>query len=113
MQHLFLNKKLSLIAKGKGFDEVCLYNYSELYGFTPNINRLKNSSGNNRFVSAPLYQQIIDWFREKHHIDIYVGQKLSKLYEGVVSWEKGILHTNKLSYYEALNKAIEEAFKLI
>jgi hypothetical protein len=74
------------------------------------------SRGNS--IDAPLYQQILDWFREKHRIDI----DISCDYERETWWfgfrKKGCAYNKDYSmkfksYYEALDKAIEESFKLI
>jgi hypothetical protein len=68
MNKEFIPYEQALALKELGFDEVCLYNYSEVYGFIENMNDLKHSDGNNRFVSAPLYQQAFRWFREKYKV---------------------------------------------
>lgn len=72
MENEFLPYEQALALKELGFDELCLYNYSEVYGFIENMNDLKHSDGNNRFVSAPLYQQCFKWFREKYDLFGYV-----------------------------------------
>lgn len=54
--------------KEKGFDEITDYNYSEVYGYIENINRLKHSDGNNRFISAPTIAEVCMWLYEKHGI---------------------------------------------
>lgn len=59
------------LLKEKGFNEITNYNYSEVYGFIENINSLKHSDGNNRFVSAPEQWQVVEWLRVKH--DIWVS----------------------------------------
>jgi membrane carboxypeptidase/penicillin-binding protein PbpC len=70
-------------------------------------------------LAAPLYQQIIDWFREKHEILIKVDPcELNIFYSWVKDCRDGtcrIKYDSPLTtdYYEALKKAIEEAFKLI
>lgn len=88
MKHLFLSCALSLKAKEKGFDQPCLAYYTNRYGGgtehpTP-IHQHEGSGiigdDNTSFknckyfiATAPLYQQIIDWFREKHDIYIIPG----------------------------------------
>ena len=73
-------------------------------------------------VSAPLYQQVVDWFREKHRIELMVKSRINgeiDIYLYSVNkfgdsssyrYDKSYV---KYSYYEALNQAIEEALKLI
>lgn len=79
-----------------------------------------------RHLKAPMYQQVVDWFRDKHNIEIYCqnyyrgnkdykaeyeirinGKQLSNDYS---SSSSVVLYAK---YYEALTKAIEEALKLI
>jgi hypothetical protein len=72
MNEEFVPYEQALALKELGFDEPCLYNYSELYGFIENMNSLKHSDGNNRFVSAPLYQQVFRWFRKVHIIQSFI-----------------------------------------
>lgn len=65
------SKELAILLKEKGFDEISNYNYSEVYGYIENINNLRHSDGNNRFVSAPTIADIIMWLYEKQNIWIY------------------------------------------
>ncbi|MEK6882936.1 MAG: hypothetical protein AABY22_25150, partial [Nanoarchaeota archaeon] len=96
-----------------------------------------------RGVTAPTYQQCVDFFREKHGIEITIysinARKYAYSFEFMEAWDKKdkdfsltmvdqILFTEKkglksislkefeemnLSYYEAFNKAILEALTLI
>lgn len=134
MKNLFIPCELAVIAKEKGFDEPCLAIYQknkhlflgECHGFNMGYD-----------IYAPLYQQIVDWFREKHKLHICVDfDKLKdnddapdiELYSFRINevWSEGkdwsdyrygfkhiMVRHKQLSYYEALNKAIEEAFNLI
>lgn len=78
MKELFVPYKLSLLAKEKGFDEPCFgyYNGKGLlrYAGTTDENlrtggmdteEMRNQSLNSKYCSAPLYQQLIDWFEIK------------------------------------------------
>lgn len=154
MKHLFVPYELALMLKEKGFNEKVLYTV-----YLETINNRKESvySGHQMewvdwnnfisdvaphlgkcFISAPLYQQVIDWFREKGiEIDVwrytYSGGKYQgKVYMWTVNqydekydheleenpdyWilnereSKGFDFKNP---YDAYNKAIEEALKLI
>jgi hypothetical protein len=139
MNNLFLSYNLSLIAKEKGFDEPCLAKYVNFTGHEPQCLIYKDSIFGENYLgkntdedinnsvaqdcTAPLYQQIIDWFREeyKKSIEIYSNHDGSFGYT-INSWEKkpyegyfresGILNSIG-NYYKTLDKAIEEAFKLI
>lgn len=75
MNDLFLPYKLAKLAKENGFDELCLRYYikeNRIGNNTKNFSGIKNSDKRTfRFVAAPLYQQILDWFRKEHEIYIY------------------------------------------
>ncbi len=121
MQKLFIPYELAVIAKEKGFDEPCIAVYLEdkkLY--------LCGYSNKTNGTLTPLYQQIIDWFREKHNtvINVYANASGylfefhdSALKGGTHRYDSGFDGPNAGgcwdNYYEALNKAIEESFKLI
>jgi hypothetical protein len=119
MEHLFLNKELSLLAKSKGFDEPCLayFGIGELEFDFAN----KNSSPNFKrrdFTTAPLFQQIVDWFRLLHNIEVHSPVKQIEENEygvalgwcGVEEWHSQ--HYDQ-DYYKAWAKAITEAFNII
>ena len=143
MKELFLPYKLSILARDKGFDEPCLAFYaiedmkSENYDIRKGLlypveqqyyeygsvrvsdTEFKTTEHVSFVLAAPLYQQIVDFCREKHKLAIYVNcleisgkswWKISKLYDdGVIKGYSGF----EDSYYKALDKAIEQAFKLI
>ncbi len=69
MKEVFLEYELSLLAKQKGFDKPCLAHYSDngnnfVYN-NPPMNYELNSTYK---VSAPTYDQLKDWFLQKHNI---------------------------------------------
>lgn len=90
MKTLFVPYELAVIAKEKGFNEPCLFCYRgefDLYchslgGYLEDVefkansdfkDYLVNERKPNYWISAPLYQQIVDWFREKHFLHIAVN----------------------------------------
>ena len=135
MEKLFIPYELAVISKEKGFDEFCFGFYNcismNTYGkhnlrYFKDSNFYSNSTFHPAQVCAPTYQQIVDWFEEKYKIEIYCpnyyknskgykpeyecrinGNQLSNEYNS--SSSVVLFETKK----EALNKAIEEAFKLI
>ncbi len=122
MKHLFVNYETAKKLKEKGFDENCL----AYYGFENNLLPIDTDFHSFREVKdgilCPLYQQIIDWFREKHNININLFHHATSQtygYRITGKWDEktsGIIVDNyfiKLSYYSALDAAIEEALKLI
>lgn len=127
MKHLFVPDELSLLAKNKGFNEKCLAIFDN-EGFRLTREPLRNSEleGNHWRFTYPLYQQLIDWFRNVHSINIEIvfndfGGGTTKedrtwyYYMSSMSARHGKGEHGKemLPYYEALNKAIEEALKLL
>lgn len=126
MKHLFIPYELAVIAKEKGFNEPCLARY-DIDKTISQTNIESNSNGFNEqvtndnllvMVASPLYQQIIDWFREKHNVIIYVDARNDLKFKGVRKyyirdiWREN--YTNSFNnHYEALNKAIEDALKII
>ncbi len=76
----FVNYKQALALKELRFDKECLAEYEPndesvqlieaLY--SPSINGVKN-------LTAPLYQQVFSWFREKYGLEHYI--KWNKFYE--------------------------------
>jgi len=78
MEHLFADYEVSTLVKEKGFDKPCLafYSNSKLYfdyqkiaitvGFDKGVAIQLN------YVNAPLWDQIIEWLREVHNIEIVI-----------------------------------------
>jgi len=130
MKHLFIPYKLAVIAKEKGFDEPCFMYYDSndksLDDFHSNEIippfTLEKFSGTG-YLPCPLYQQIVDWFREKHKLLIEVNFNGDEIFYFIIRKHEVYgeeLHKSydedfhgSVDYYRTLNKAIEEAFKLI
>lgn len=146
MKHLFVSYELALKLKEKGFDESCFAFYNK-FGLCRYMDSdkdwnsvfsqcLKNSDITiPDSYTAPLYQQVIDWLREKHSIwiEIILHADETKNYiqafvinykkDDWESFEKAISHPdnpshsptcfNTTKYYIALETAIEKALKLI
>lgn len=124
--------ELALQAKMNGFNQECLAYYLNLndgHSTIPSRNIDRYTAYWNdypRRVSAPLYQQLLEWFITNHNIVIYaknyyfntIGFKPE--YEVYVN-NKQLYHETSsstgvdlyASYYEALDRGIEEAFKII
>ena len=130
-----------MLAKEKDFNEQCLAYYrlsfvedqepflaTELEFFLERYDNhnfrlnLHPSVGGVAICTAPTHQQLIDWFRDKHFIHISpkhstfsqtYGFKITGKYDAD---SNGVLYNNtfgKYEYYEMLNIAFKEAFKLI
>lgn len=137
LEELFLPYDLALLAKENKFDESCFASYindkinprkdwqlivGSIYKYIYNDNDTELD-----FIIAPLYQQIIDWFRKKHKLHIYIREfvfedKIEYIWviRYVDSKRMKIAYapTGKLSirytdYYKTLQLGISEAFKMI
>jgi hypothetical protein len=137
MKNLFVPYKIALKLKEKGFDEPCIAEYimdgvfsihaqdagEDMPPIISEFNAFTNSKPNwipEHFkASAPMYAQVIDWLREKNKLFIILDCKNTKYPNG--NWECEVHRNNEReyghfgfeTYYEALNKAIEEALNLI
>ncbi len=113
MNNLFLPYELALIAKQKGFNEDCFggFNaYKELrFDYVGLVNNKQFSMPPQNHVAAPLYQQIIDWFRKKSIYFIESPHREEN--PAYFLFVPGITTENYGPFL--LNKAIEDAFKLI
>jgi hypothetical protein len=139
MKHLFVPYELALLAKEKGFNEPCIYQYykqnEELlpivkttqYPTIRNNSEISIESGED-CIAAPIYQQLIDWFREEHdiHFEIfptrsfrlnpnycYSIDQINRSARIKKSIPENSLTLQADTYYNALNAALAEAFKLI
>lgn len=135
MIKLFVPYDISLKLQEMGFDENCMAYYK--HGSYKNNNGefgylqipVCNSDNDDstKFITAPLYQQVIDWFEDKHRIYIetsmYVVDKGE--YDGCYAFKSIIKDTENYkekmifekdgfpNRYKALNESIEHALKLI
>ncbi|HEY9485221.1 MAG TPA: hypothetical protein VIQ04_01140, partial [Nitrososphaeraceae archaeon] len=111
-------------AKEKGFDEPCFGYYKDDKIYTDgtgqkfiisNFDEFLNYNLSEHIISAPLYQQLINWF-EKKDIYIYairISGKWQWKRDVGVSYDDYSRGDGFESKKQALNKAFEEAFKLI
>jgi hypothetical protein len=74
MEKEFVSYEIALELKQLGFDDPCIgkfyYNQLEIGGIWTN-NDFKEDP--DIFISAPLYQQVFRWFREKYNLRGFIG----------------------------------------
>ena len=129
MNKEFVTYEIALKLKELGFNEECLGYYHVNEGYTKGYAFCysENSSNSDYSILAPLWQQVIDWFREKYKLLIdspkldewnagkwsvklesldkkiileeHVGQPYWRIYRGFDSYEK--------AREQAILKAIE------
>lgn len=125
-KELFVNKEIAKFLKGKNFDELCIKYYLEggQHSIINGKDKFLEGANYNLIetrISCPLYQQVLDWFREKHKISISIishdiDNIIFHVYQGNIFIESDDLENaehNYEDYYKCLNQAIEEAIKLI
>lgn len=140
MKHLFVSYDISKALKDLGFDEPCVNLYrvegysqklaqtkfftidqhwgNSLTGLSP---RYGDRIDDNECL-APMYQQVLDWFREKHNLHIVPEPKIM-FPDSMVGdqYYFTIYHNTKLydlddgvrGYYETIEFAINKAIELV
>lgn len=111
MNKLFVPKEIARLLKEKGFDFQCMACYDKLdmlSTYSESIFVTKNYNTSGYVCSAPLYQQVIDWFRSVHKIKIIESQYFSDTKD---FWY--VKHYQDIVEYDSLDQAIEGALKLI
>ena len=123
MKHLFVPYELALKLKEKGFDEPCIAHHvfeqpENNYVFQMGAYFYREIKPN--YTPAPLYQQVVDWLYEKgvslelyscdmgknfNHVLRKVGRNLYEI--------KALDNKAVPDRYQAFNKGIEEALKLL
>jgi hypothetical protein len=72
MEKEFVSYEIALALKELGFDEPCIAFYTQnAYGDGKKLQWFRKPNDCNSdyvFISAPLYQQVFRWFREKHKL---------------------------------------------
>ena len=139
MQREFVTYEIALGLKELGFDEECFAIFFRTIlnnGRTVNYisddwespfykNRTNSESNSVDIVSAPLWQQVIDWFREKHRISISLipwdyntwwyqietFDTVTNELNSVIAETKKII--NGMSYYDNREQAILKAIEII
>lgn len=130
MNKLFATYEIAFELKELGFDEPCLCTYGKSdkrFMRNPGTNILEepieddpyywiNSKIHESVISAPLWQQIIDWFRETYNMDIIISSNI--LGYGFVIYyrysSKNVFDNTEFQYYtEARMAAILKAIELI
>ena len=125
MKEQFVTYEIALKLKELGFDEECFGRYEGTDYYLEKWNGVKleptHTTSQNTFswqlASTPLWQQVIDWFREKHNIWIQIEMQY---YDGITYTYTIIQNNGKVikseeefhEYYEAREQAILKAIEL-
>ena len=111
MEKEFVSYEIALELKQLGFDEPCIgkfyYNQLEIGGIWTN-NDFKEDP--DIFISAPLYQQVFRWFREKYGVYARPDKfDVDKWWVEWGDWNSSIYGTYEEAEHEWLLKMIEIA----
>ena len=114
MNEQFCSYEIALKLKELGFNEECFGIYGscdEEFVIVRNANKLVAISPDDTL--APLWQQVIDWFREKHRLAINnPNQKEVKIF-CVISEDNSIVKViTDTDFYKARKQAILKAIEL-
>ena len=134
MKQLFVTLEIAITLNEKGFNDPCFayYNSHNEFMYFADVKNCNTNSEFGFYPTVPTYQQVIDWFDLKGIImefDFTDNQSeygfqfsLSERGKYTDYVDEDMTHQCKKHYffnqyfntrYEALNKAIEEALKLI
>ena len=122
MKEQFVTYEIALALKEVGFSKPCLAVFPDSKNNKENIMLLGGIQkfNFNYSLSAPLWQQAIDWLRENHKLNVIIDNK----YEHQIDKWVGITQNTNIyydeyvtskfdSYYEAREQAVLKAIKLI
>jgi hypothetical protein len=132
IEEQFVGYEIALKVKELGFNEECFATYDEnktfeLQDFVQNYDTFPS-----HMIAVPLYQQVLQWFREEHNINIEVPYLPNVSKYGIVVSKKDVIPKSlnknenykraflitdsfiKFDFYiEAINHAIVKAIELI
>lgn len=127
---LFVPQEIALLAHKHKFDYGCLAYYDSntlQFNILGQENepqgKLHYTFFTKEIIQVPMYQQLINWFREEHNIVIYVEHieqedNIKEWYYNIQNIPYTTSFNNEMvygenTYYGALDKALIKAFKLI
>lgn len=116
MKELFVTYDIALAMKELGFDKPCfgLY-YVENKKFSKtNFSNSNIVKTNDYIIDAPLWQQCMDWLKEKHGIFVFIDMgKYYDSYEGAYpfqAWCKIYKNKELINFITVRNKLDNENF---
>jgi hypothetical protein len=123
-----VSSEIARSLKELGFNELCIFMYDKLDMFSTNLDKQKIFSGINynsseMTCSAPFYQQVLDWFREKYFLHLRISSMMDHDLLGTNMYDFDITNVLNASftespiefktYEEARDQAILETIKII
>lgn len=127
MKKQFVTYEIALKLKELGFDEPCICGYNSYGALKNNLamthGELSDYISTDKYdvkVNAPLYQQVIDWFREKYNLNIIINANSMNSFTSMIyeldedSCLISIIPYKQYStYYEAREQVILKIIEII
>lgn len=131
MNKIYVPYDLALLLKQAGFDVNCIYHYkvamddptnhSSIATFEMKEHFGRNHNAHETRVSAPLYEQVGEWLRNKHNIHVVAYPKVGwpeyivgvEYYVDIYINDSIIEDDGVREYYEALQFGIKTALNKI
>lgn len=127
MKKQFVTYEIALKLKELGFDEPCICGYNSYGALKNNLamthGELSDYISTDKYdvkVNAPLYQQVIDWFREKYNLNIIINANSMNSFTSMIyELEKDsclisiIPYKQYSTYYEAREQVILKIIEII
>ena len=119
MKEQFVTYEIAVKLRELGFNEECLGFYKTTLGDNvPELHIIKCNYNSGKYITipedfhtdAPLWQQVIDWLREEHNINLYLPKSVYGGYVYVVDSKYSDTIYN--DYYDAREQAILKALEL-
>lgn len=115
IQKQFVPYKIALAIKELGFNEMCIATFDEdkdfdLQNFEQNYDTFPS-----HIIAIPLWQQVIDWLREKYDINIVIHKCCHTDMKGIQTityTNTGIPWDSVPTFQEAREQAILKAIEL-
>ena len=118
MKEQFVTYEIALKLKELGFDEKCFGYYSEQHDKTKLLCLYQEEDYFDEIrLEAPLWQQVIDWLREKYNLYISIEANFSKkrwyfVVGNLWEYNSGSFFDDFKTHYEAKEQAILKAIEL-
>lgn len=119
MKNQFVPYEFAIKLKELGFDEECLTKWGvsslRLYGDYKPCSNTDDIVLSGDLISAPLWQQAFDWFREKHNFPNWIYESDGQWYFKIVKGDFWIEHRDIghfKTYQEARKACLEKLIEI-
>lgn len=117
MKKQFVTYEIALKLKELCFNEMCIATYDENREFNLQDFEQNYETFPLHILAAPLWQQVIDWFRDKYSLYITITSQSQESWQWHIQFPHDSLdkfwEEDYTSYEEALEEAVLQALKRI